>query len=125
MIVLEAIERRDADALCDAIVVTLRSSSYKPDSKAAQLILTGLFNRSAGLLSTSNEGHVYMELGLLDRAQDCFTSADDESGLRMVKRKRSIRRAEELVVAGNITEAAGIFSHLGLSKRSAELLKNG
>jgi superfamily II DNA helicase RecQ len=125
MIVLEAIDRKDADALCDAIVDTLRSSSYKSDSRAAQLILTGLFNRSAGILSKSNEGQVYLELGLLDRAQECFTSAEDDSGMRMVKRKRSIRRAEELVVAGSFAEAASIFSQLGLSKRSAELLRNG
>lgn len=125
MIVLEAIERKDADALGDAIVDTLRSSSYKSDSKAAQLILTGLFNRSAEILNKSNEGQVYLELGLLDRAQECFTTAEDDSGMRMVKRKRSIRRAEELVVAGNIAEAASIFSKLGLSKRSAELLGNG
>jgi len=125
MIVLEAIERKDADALCDAIVDTMRSSSYKSDSKAAQLILTGLFNRSAGILGKSNEGHVYLELGLLDRAQECFTSAEDDSGMRMVKRKRSIRRAEELVVAGSFAEAASIFSQLGLTKRSAELLGNG
>ena len=125
MIVLEAIERKDADALCDAIVDTMRSSSYKSDSKAAQLILTGLFNRSAGILGKSNEGHVYLELGLLDLAQECFTSAEDDSGMRMVKRKRSIRRAEELVVAGSFAEAASIFSQLGLTKRSAELLRNG
>jgi hypothetical protein len=125
MIVLEAIERKDADALCDAIVDTMRLSSYKSDSKAAQLILTGLFNRSAGILGKSNEGHVYLELGLLDRAQECFTSAEDDSGMRMVKRKRSIRRAEELVVAGSFAEAASIFSQLGLTKRSAELLRNG
>lgn len=125
MIVLEAIERKDADALCDAIVDTLRSSSYKTDSRAAQLILTGLFNRSAGILSKSDEGHVYLELGLLDRAQECFTSVEDDSGLRMVKRKRSIRRAEELIVAGSFIEAASIFSQLGLSKRAAELLRNG
>jgi RecQ family ATP-dependent DNA helicase len=125
MIVLEAIERKDADALCDAIVDTLRSSSYKSDSRAAQLILTGLFNRSAGILSKSNEGHVYLELGLLDRAQECFTGVEDDSGMRMVKRKRSIRRAEELVVAGSFVEAASIFSQLGLSKRAAELLRNG
>ena len=125
MIVLEAIERKDADALCDAIVDTLRSSSYKSDSRAAQLILTGLFNRSAGILSKSNEGHVYLELGLLDRAQECFTGVEDDSGMRMVKRKRSIRRAEELVVAGSFAEAASIFSQLGLSKRAAELLRNG
>jgi hypothetical protein len=125
MIVLEAIERKDADALCDAIVDTLRSSSYKSDSRAAQLILTGLFNRSAGILSKSNEGHVYLELGLLDRAQECFTGAEDDSGMRMVKRKRSIRRAEELVVSGSFAEAASIFSQLGLSKRAAELLRNG
>jgi len=125
MIVLEAIERKDADALCDAIVDTLRSLPYKSDSKAAELILMGFFNRSAGILSKSNEGLVYLELGLLDHAQECFARAEDDGGLRMVKRKRSIRRAEELVVAGNFAEAASIFAQLGLTKRAADLLRSG